>query len=240
MLKYFMIAISLIFIIYNLVLVGYMNSSLARYWEVGNNGSVAIDKIAKRNAFNKIPEKSIVLTDNVMTWIHYPHYWQQYVKARTNKEFDFYKNDKKLINAIKDNNEIDIYYLSLNFSKINNDMLIVLSKIDESSMEIDTVHHTVKNLWSNDVDIYYYSSFKKFNLNFYSQPTLLNEATYRINDSSPQKLTAGYNQTYIQYKGEETDGITAFNITSSGFLDIEKFSISTMGFLGKEPQIVLE
>ena len=118
-------------------------------------------------------------------------------------------------------------------------MFVVLSKIDAEKIVIDTINNTVNNLLSNNAEIFYYSSFKDFNLEFYFQgKESLNEIAYQINDNFPLKANIGYNQVHIRYDGKQTDGITAFKLSSSDFFAAEKFSISNIGFLSDEIQIV--
>ena len=235
-LKYIFIPIFLSCIVYNLIIIGYMNDHFARQCQQVNSKFEIIDKMAKRDVFNKIPENSIIMSPNFYndSGVFFNNYkWKKYAKIRTNKNFVFCRNNEDFIGAITQNKDANKYYLTLNFSKINKDWLVVLSDINNETLQIDSVNNTVNNLFSNNAEVFYYSAFKDFNFHFHS----LSESTYQINDNSIQKANIGNNQVHVSAY-VKPDGITSFKITSSDFFDVEKFSISNIGYKDEKPQII--
>ena len=235
-LKYIFIPSFVCFIGYNLIIIGYMNDHFIRQCQQVNSKFEIIDKMAKRGVFDKIPENSIIMTPDFYNdaGVFFNVYnWNKYTRMRSDKSFIFCKDNENFIEAISNNKENNKYYLSLKFSKINNDWFVVLSNINDETMQIDTINNTVNNLLSNNAEVFYCSAFKNFNFSFYS----ISENTYQINDNPVQKANTGYNQVHVRAI-VKPDGITMFNLSSSDFFDAENFSISNIGYFDSSPQTI--
>lgn len=132
-----------------------------------------IKPLLKTPEFNEIPNNSYIYSPNLNTFFTYKGYWDNYIKIKTGKNIEFIINKEEFNKKYKDEPEkltSKLYYLGYYQEEKDPNVFLTLSKIDSLVKEGELF-----GFFSNNVNLYTYSKYRKYLLNFQT----------KVNDNEP-------------------------------------------------------
>ncbi len=222
------------------IMMGYTNEHLSRAWQQSQNKFNIMDKVLEKRIFDKIPKNATIYTGELNPSLYdfglgicsYPSSWKDYVFLKTGKKLNIYTLlDDFKHNLLQDSLQ-HVYYISLYDTPKNQDVLLVLSKINNNSIKKNEEETMLSAITANEADVYYYSPNKEFIFEFYI-PKCKQDSSFVFINNVNYKVYQGLNAIRINNMNKKEE-ITLFTIKSSEPFLAKSFSISTIGDLDTE------
>jgi hypothetical protein len=231
--KGFIITMTLL-LFYTSVIIGYSNDHLSREYQRSQNSFNMVDKVLKKGLFNDIPDDAIICAKELCTsskmnevifW-QSDCVWRDIVYIKTQKDMKIYDKIKNLQEELSKNTQPDIYYMSFYNSTTTQDMLLIFSKINYESINVNEVENMFYNATTNEAKVFYYSPNKDFTFYYYF-PSCTQTSIALINGIE-YPVRQGINASIIK-NTDKNEEITSFIIKSSEPLLVKEFKISNIG-----------
>ena len=163
------------------ILIGYTNQHISREWAKTQNRLNLIDLIAKSDYFSKLPENTIICSDELHTisWtaesISHGHEIEDYIDLRAKRRYKYVKSDA--LEQVPDS--LPSYYIHAVETTKACELLISFSKLNKS--------YDSDLPYAVESDIFYYSPAKQYTV-FYQSDGKWKHISYKA-ESEKQRLT---------------------------------------------------
>jgi hypothetical protein len=150
------------------IIIGYSNDHLSRDYERCQNNFNMVDKVLKKGIFKDILDDAVIFSEELcapseMTGVIFwqsNYVWRDIVYVKTQRKMQIHDDINNLQEELEKNPKRDIYYISFRNSTKNQDMLLVLSKINRESINLNEGKKMFSYATSNESKAYYYVSQK--------------------------------------------------------------------------------
>jgi len=216
------------------ILIGYSNDHLSRDWEHSRNGFKVMDKVLQRGILDDIPEDAIICSSELSSsssvmgkyiYMQSSSVWKYFIYGKTKKSLNMYDDFQSFLNKINENPQSDIYYFAKVESSKNNNVLLILFKIDAGLFDCNDHGDFFINATAHEAKVYYYSNEKTFAFSFFI-PDCKDDATFYIDDFE-KKALKGFNVITINNNNIK-DEITSFTLKSDYPFLVNRFMVSNM------------
>ena len=222
------------------IIISYSNDHLSRDWQHAHSAHLMMEKLIEEKAFDKIPDGAVIYTDNYYQSVSklgksiytaHPDFWTSYIHIKTKRYLPIYTDLERVKNRVQENPQQEIYHLIKYETPKSLDVLSVLSKVNNNSIDFESETPTVAAATANEATVYYYSA----NKNFIFQFVMLQctpESTIMINNE-PRKVSTGINAIRIENDNKKKS-VVSFTLKSDDPFLVNGFAVSTIGFVGEE------
>ena len=234
------ISIFAFFFFYIAIITNYGNDHFSRDWQLNHGKQLMMEKIIAEGAFDNIPENAVIYLGNYNqtcskfgSGIYYSleSYWAQYITAKIQKKLKIYADFEVFQKNVQKTQPSEIYYFTKYETQKNRDILLVISKLNNS--------YNIENtpVTANEATVYYYSPSKEFTL-LMTIPEYSQNATVSVNNEI-RRVSCGINALRIVNENKKKE-ITSFTLQSNAPFLVEDFAISNLGFLNEENNTCIE
>jgi len=218
-------------------IIGYSNDHLSRDYALTQNSFEMVEKSIKKGMMNDIPDEAIIYskelcstsaTSGNVIFMQSKYVWRDFIYIKTKKKMNIYDVVENIQENFSDNTQQPIYYISYFDSPKNQDRLLVLSRMNNESINPDEGKNMLGNATANEAKVYYYAPYKEFVFELFI-PFSTQPSTIFINDIE-YKAIQGINAIKIKNE-KKNEEIISFTIKSSEPFLVNKFAVSNLGFV---------
>jgi len=222
------------------IIISYNNDHLSRDWQHAHSAHLMMEKLIEENAFDKIPDGAVIYTDNYYQSVSklekglytlHPNFWTSYIHIKTKRYLPIYAKFESLKNRVQENPQQEIYHLTKYETQKSLDVLLVLSKVNNNSIDFESDSPTIATATANEATVYYYSANKDFIFQFV-MPQCAPESTIMINNEI-RKVSTGINALRIENDNKKKS-VVSFTLKSDDPFLVNAFAVATIGFVGEE------
>ena len=238
-LKNSFIIVATLFIFCVSIIIGYSNDHLSRDWERGQNCFKMVEEVLKIDVLDDLSEDAIIYSQdlkNVSSQMSQAIFlqlanWKNYIYIKTHKKWNICEKFPSFQEKFAENPQQDIYYFTYFDSPKTQDVLLVLSKINNESIKLEEGENLFNNATSNESKVYYYSANKDFIFQFVV-PQYSEESIIMINNEI-RNISNGINAIRIENDNKK-NAVVSFTLKSDSPFLVKSFAVSNIGFVNEK------
>ncbi|MDR2009184.1 MAG: hypothetical protein LBQ22_01720 [Bacteroidales bacterium] len=239
-LRYLVIIFFTSFVFCFSIIIGYSNDNLSRDWQRSQSRFKIMDKLIDKGLFDEIPDNAFIYMNDMSSTSSYLGYdvctqtfsWKNYIGLKLGKELNICDNFSNFVGGF--NHEQDIYCFTKYENIKSEEMFIILSKVNNNSIDTDKGEYLFYDVTSNEAIVYYYAPYKSFKFGF-NIPDCVEKPVVHINGIEKEAANCGVNIIRINNKNKKEE-ITSFRLSSSEPFLVRDFLISNIGYVKSDYQ----
>jgi len=238
--KTVVIAAFTLFFFYISIIINYSNDHLSRDWQLSRGKHLMMEKVILEGLFDDISENAIIYMGNYnqtfSTFGHdiyasHPNFWTDYITTKTQKQLNVHINFENFRNSVQTDFLQEIYYITKYEARKSSDILLILSRVNSSSINFEDEESALVTAVTNEAKVYYYSANKEF-IFLFVIPQCSQESTITIHNTT-LNASCGINVLRIVNENKKK-AITSFTLKSDDPFSVKDFAISNIGSLSEE------
>jgi len=215
-----------------IIIISYSNDHQSRAWQQDQNKLTVMDKALS----NGVYENTLIYAKGLNSHqdgygLGFSSFWKDYLFVKMGKNFNIHTLFNSFENELIKNPQQDIYYICYFDSPKTQDVLLVLSKINNESIKLEEGKNLFNNATANEAKVYYYSANKDFIFQFVV-PQCSEESKVVINNEI-RNISNGINAIRIENDNKKK-AVVSFTLKSDSPFLVKSFAVSNIGFVNEE------
>jgi len=232
------ITVFVLLFFYIAIITGYTNEHLSRDWQRSHGKQLMMEKVIQEGIFDGISDNAIIYMDDYNQTFSilghdlygsHPNFWSGYITTKTQRKLDIYIDFEEFVNNVQAGSQQEIFYISKYEARKSSDILLILSKVNNNSINFEDRNNALVS--ANEATVYYYSENKEFTFLFVI-PQCAQGATITVNKEI-LKTSCGINAVRI-VNDNKIKAISSFTLKSEEPFLVKKIAISNIGILDGE------
>ena len=224
---------------YTSILIGYNNEHLSRDWQRSHGKHLMMEKVIQEGIFDNIPADGVIYLPNynktvsrlgANLYASQSYFWSFYIHIKTQRQLNIRSQFESFKNNVQADSLQNIYFITKYEAQKSSDILLVLSKVNKSSIDFENEETAFASATANEAAVYYYSANKEFVFQFVI-PQCSEESSVMINNDI-ERVSEGINAIRIESENKRKE-VISFTITSEDAFLVKDFAISNIGSIDK-------
>lgn len=214
------------------IITNYANHHLARDLRHVQNRFFMMDEMLKTGEFEAIPDESAIYAPDLHKTVSSLGGgvsgtnldWSDYIYYKSGKKLNVFIHENQFCDFVTQHPDKEIYTIEKVEAFKTNDILMVISHIHKK-WEKENIPFDITQMFSNDINMYYYSPVKDFTFGFAFVDSTHSMIVKNGQDTIPTQQ--GINTIYV-HSHNRRDKVTKTHLHSDGFFKPNYYFISIL------------